>query len=144
VLLLVLLLLLQANLGVAQLLVQALRQRGLSAADAKGRIWMVDSQGLITTDRLQLSPQKAQFAQDPSRLKARLPAYSSSRGVNSSSSSSSSSRRRKSREEVVAELAGVVGAVQPTALIGAAGVAGSFGQPVLAALLKVGGVLQVV
>jgi malic enzyme len=56
-------------LGVAELLVRALQKRGLSEAAAVSRIWMVDSKGLITADRPNLTPQKAAFAQDPSRLK---------------------------------------------------------------------------
>jgi malate dehydrogenase (oxaloacetate-decarboxylating)(NADP+) len=122
----------QANLGVAKLLVGALQQRGLSEAAAKQRIWMVDSKGLITTDRPDLSPQKAEFAQDLSRLSNRG-AYSSGSG------STSSSRRRPSKPETVQQLASIVQAVQPTALIGAAAVAGAFGQPVLGALVQVGG-----
>jgi malic enzyme len=123
----------QANLGVAKLLVRALQQRGLSEAAAKQRIWMVDSKGLITTDRPDLSPQKAEFAQDPACIRNRG-AYS-----NSSSSGTGSSRRRPSKSQTVQQLAGIVQAVQPTALIGAAAVAGAFGQPVLEALVQVVG-----
>ena len=34
----------QANIGAAQLLTLALAQQGLSAADARSRIWLMDSQ----------------------------------------------------------------------------------------------------
>lgn len=116
---------------------RALQQRGLSEAAAKASIWMVDSKGLILTDRPSLTPEKAAFAQDPSRVRVRLSAYSSSSG-SSGSSNNSSSRRRPSKAEVIQQLTGIVEAVQPTALIGAAAVGGAFGQPVLGALLKVG------
>jgi hypothetical protein len=122
----------QANLGVAELLVKALQKRGLSEAAAVSRIWMVDSKGLITAGRPNLTPQKAAFAQDPSRLKGRLPAYSSS-----GSSSNGSGRRRPSKSEVIQQLTVIVEAVRPTALIGAAAVGGAFGRPVLEALTKV-------
>lgn len=128
----------------AQLLVGALRKRGLSEAAAKARIWMVDSKGLITTDRPGLTPQKAAFAQDTSRLNARLSSFSSSNGRSSigsngssKSGSGSGSRKRPSKEEVIQQLSSIVEAVQPTALIGAAAVGGAFGRPVLEALMKV-------
>lgn len=114
----------------AQLLVRALQQRGLSEAAARERIWMVDSKGLITTDRSDLSPQKAQFARDPSRLGASWRSGGSSGG-------DGSGRRRPSKAETMQQLAGIVQAVQPTALIGAAAVAGAFGQAVLEALVQV-------
>ncbi len=37
----------QANLGLARLLVQALRRAGVSEQKARERIWLVDSKGLI-------------------------------------------------------------------------------------------------
>lgn len=130
--------LLQANLGVAQLLVRALQQRCLSAAAARSRIWMVDSKGLITSDRPNLTPQKAEFAQDAARLTKAWRVSGSSSGGGNNGSSSSSSRRRPSTVEVVQQLTSIVEAVQPTALIGAAAVPDAFCQPVLQALLKVG------
>lgn len=36
----------QANLGFAQLLLEALKSRGISGAEAKKRIWLMDSQVL--------------------------------------------------------------------------------------------------
>lgn len=133
----------QANLGVAQLLVKALQRRGLSQAAAKSRIWMVDSKGLITTDRPSLSPQKAPFARDPSQLRCKIAAYNSSSGngrgsVAAVTSSSAGRGVRLSSSEVAQQLADIVEAVQPTALIGAAAVPGAFGRPVLENLVKVG------
>jgi malic enzyme len=123
---------LQANLGTARLLVQALQQQGLSSAAAKSRIWMVDSKGLILNTRQMLSPEKAEFAQSPSSLPGGAAAAAAVGFVQSSSSSSSSS------QETVRRLAAIVAAVQPTALIGAAAVQGAFGQPVIEAVTQVG------
>jgi hypothetical protein len=122
---------LQANLGTARLLVQALQQQGLSAAAAKSRIWMVDSKGLILNSRQNLTPEKAEFAQRPSNFPGGTAAAAA--GFIQSSSSSSSS----SRQDAMQPLAAIVAAVQPTALIGAAAVQGAFDQPVIAALTQV-------
>jgi malic enzyme len=41
----------QASLGIAQLCVMAMQAEGTSVEDARGKIWMVDSKGLIVKDR---------------------------------------------------------------------------------------------
>jgi malic enzyme len=129
---------LQANLGTARLLVQALQQQGLSAAAAKSRIWMVDSKGLILNTRQMLTPEKAEFAQSPSNLPGGVAAAAAVGFVQSNSSSnSSSSSRNGSSNDTVQRLAAIVAAVQPTALIGAAAVQGAFGQPVIEAVTQV-------
>lgn len=133
---------LQANLGTAHLLVQALQQQGLSAKAAKSRIWMVDSKGIILKTRQNLTSEKAVFAQDPYRLAGgvasaeALEVTSSTDGQHSNGAGSGSSRDT-SDQDVAEYLAKVVSAVQPTALIGAAAVAGAFGQSVIEALLQV-------
>lgn len=124
----------QANLGVAQLLLRSLQQRGLSAAAAKSRLWLVDSKGLITTDRSDLTPQKAAFAQDVARLSSRPSEYSSS----TTTSATTRGNTPQASHVVQQQLAGIVELIQPSALIGAAGVPGAFGQPVLQALVQVG------
>lgn len=73
-------------------------------------MWLIDSAGLVASQRDDLSPEKATFAQDASRL-----------GLSS----------------LKAPLAEVVAAVRPTALIGAAAVGGAFDERVIRALLKV-------
>ena len=58
-----------AGIGIAEAIVTGLQDEGLSAADARRRIWHVDSKGLITTDRPgELSPQKRMFARDEPHL----------------------------------------------------------------------------
>jgi malate dehydrogenase (oxaloacetate-decarboxylating)(NADP+) len=128
---------LQANLGTARLLVQALQQQGLSAAAAKSCIWMVDSKGLILNTRQMLTPEKAEFAQSPSNLPGGVAAAATAGFVQSNSSSTSSSSRNSSTNDTVQRLAAIVAAVQPTALIGAAAVQGAFGQPVIEAVTQV-------
>lgn len=129
----------QANLGTAQLLVKALQQQGITAQAAKSRIWMVDSKGLILKTRTNLTLQKLGFAQDPNSLPGGRAAAAALESTASSSNSSSSSLGSSDYDDsdLVQQLAAVVAAVQPTALIGAAAVAGAFGQPVIAQLCKV-------
>ena len=54
----------EANLGVATILVAALRRAGLSEAAARRCCWMIDSKGLVTTARSDLAEHKRPFAQD--------------------------------------------------------------------------------
>jgi len=55
----------QANIGAAELFVRALRRRGVDAAEARKRVWLFDSKGLVVKSRAsQLSEDKLQFAQD--------------------------------------------------------------------------------
>ena len=82
----------QANLGAAKLFVAARRAEGATEAEAKQQIWLMDREGLLTTDRADLSREKAQFARGPVK------------------------------ELEGAKLSKVVRELRPTALIGAASV----------------------
>ena len=56
------------GVGVARQIVTGLMREGLDARQAKDRIFMIDSRGLILSDRKGLEPYKLEFAHDPSRI----------------------------------------------------------------------------
>jgi malate dehydrogenase (oxaloacetate-decarboxylating)(NADP+) len=87
---------------------------GLGYEEARSRIWLYDSKGLVSDSRTDLSPDKKLFSHpDPS------------------SGANNSSRGGYTLEETVREVA-------PTTLIGAASVGGAFDRGVLQALTKGG------
>lgn len=55
------------GVGVAEQLEAALMEAGLSAEEARNRIFTADSRGLVTTDR-KIEPYKMKFAKDPQAL----------------------------------------------------------------------------
>ncbi|WP_240490205.1 NAD-dependent malic enzyme [Planctopirus hydrillae] len=57
-----------AAVGVADYLRAALVQDGLSEAEARQRFWMVDKDGLLHSDRHDLSPEQQVYAQDSAKL----------------------------------------------------------------------------
>jgi malic enzyme len=89
--------------GISEILVTAMEEEGLSTLEARRRIWMVDSQGLVTRARLRLEDFKEDFARPVEDLGAfDVP-----------------DRGRISLEEAVAQ-------VVPSILLGTSGTPGTF------------------
>ena len=57
-----------AAAGIASQLTTAIESEGVSSTDARSRIWLVDSQGLVHSGRDQLEPLKRDYAQLASRI----------------------------------------------------------------------------
>lgn len=57
-----------AATGVSDQIVSAMMSEGLSKQEASSAIWLVDSQGLVHTGRLELEPLKQSYAQDVERV----------------------------------------------------------------------------
>ena len=90
-----------AATGIGELIVGELMEQGLPEAEARRRCWFVDSRGLVTADRTDLAPHKRPFAHAHPPLAD------------------------------LADLAGAVEALAPTALIGVAAQPGTFTEPIL-------------
>jgi len=54
----------EAGIGIADMIVAALRDHGLCEADAKRRCWFVDSRGLVVKSRTDLAEHKLPYAHD--------------------------------------------------------------------------------
>lgn len=99
--------------GIADLVVAAMEADGLSADEARRRIWCVDSRGLVTRDRPNLEDFKARYARDPEEVGG----YSGLKGAR-------------------IDLLDVVGNVRPTVLLGTSGSPGIFNEAVVRAMAK--------
>jgi malate dehydrogenase (oxaloacetate-decarboxylating) len=97
-----------AAVGVADYLRAALVQDGLSEAEARGRFWLVDRDGLLHTGRMDLTPEQRVYAQPAERV-ADWP--------------------QTSRAAI--GLADVIGRIEATILIGLSTVGGAFTEPVV-------------
>jgi malate dehydrogenase (oxaloacetate-decarboxylating) len=56
------------GVGVARQIVRGLEREGLSTREARERIYLIDSKGLILKDRRGLEPYKLEFAHEPARV----------------------------------------------------------------------------
>jgi malate dehydrogenase (oxaloacetate-decarboxylating) len=97
-----------AAVGVADYLRAAMVQDGLSEAEARGRFWLVDKDGLLHAGRTDLTPEQGVYAQPAERV-AGWP--------------------RTSHGQV--GLADVIGRVEATVLIGLSTVGGAFTEPLV-------------
>jgi malate dehydrogenase (oxaloacetate-decarboxylating) len=95
-----------ASIGVCEQVVRSMVADGLSERDARARIYVVDINGLLTTDRTDLAPAQRRLAQPPAAVPSREPG------------------RRP-------DLTDVIGAAHPTALIGLSTAAGAFTEDVV-------------
>jgi malate dehydrogenase (oxaloacetate-decarboxylating) len=56
------------GVGVARQVVRGMQREGMSVEEARRRVFLLDSKGLILADRKGLEPYKREFAHDPSRV----------------------------------------------------------------------------
>ncbi|MGD0608038.1 MAG: NAD-dependent malic enzyme [Streptosporangiaceae bacterium] len=95
-----------AGIGVSEQLLRSMVADGRSERDARARIWVVDINGLLTTDRTDLSPAQRRLAQPPGAVPGTAPGRPPS-------------------------LIEVIDAVHPTALIGLSAAGGAFTEQVV-------------
>jgi malate dehydrogenase (oxaloacetate-decarboxylating) len=95
-----------AGIGVCEQIVRSMVADGLSEQDARARIYVVDINGLLTTDRTDPDPAQRRLAQPPAAVPSRKPGRP-------------------------AGLTDVIDAVHPTALVGLSTAAGAFTEDVV-------------
>jgi len=106
-----------AGCGIAERLLRLLQRQGLSAAEAAGRLWLIDRDGLLREGMEHANP----VARACRKSHAELAAAGLASG---------------GAPEAPIGLHDVVEAVRPGVLIGTSTVAGAFSQPVIEALLR--------
>jgi len=99
--------------GIANLIVSALQEEGLSLKEARKRIWMVDSKGLVTKTRSALEGFKVTYARD----------------VDEIATYESKDRSRITLEEAIVNS-------RPTVLLGVSATPGIFREAVVKAMAK--------
>lgn len=97
-----------AAVGVADYLRAALVQDGLSEADARERFWLIDKEGLLTSDRTDLTTEQRVYAQPANRV---------------------TNWPRTSHGAI--GLADVIGQIEATILIGLSTVGGAFSEAIV-------------
>ena len=95
-----------AGIGVSAQIVRSMVADGLSEADARARIYVVDVRGLVSDDRTDISPAQRRLAQPAGRVPA-------------------------GADGEPASFAAVVAAARPTALIGLSTAAGAFTEDIV-------------
>jgi malate dehydrogenase (oxaloacetate-decarboxylating) len=95
-----------ASIGVCEQVVRSMVADGLSERDARARIYVVDINGLLTTDRTDLDPAQQRLAQPPTAVPSREPGRHP-------------------------DLTAVIDAAQPTALIGLSTAVGAFTEDIV-------------
>ncbi len=104
-----------AGLGIADQIRDAMTREGLSQEDATGRVWLVDTEGLLTEDMGQrLRDYQAPYARSSGEVK----------------------RWKRNGPEGVIDLAEVVRQVRPTMLIGTSTAAGIFTEAIVREMSK--------
>src|SRR5262249_20694804 len=104
-----------AAVGVADYLRAALVQDGLSEAEARGRFWLVDRDGLLHTGRTDLTPEQRAYAQPAERMASWPRTHRAGAGSG----------------DPAIGLADVIGKVEAIILIGLSTVAGAFTEPIV-------------
>jgi malate dehydrogenase (oxaloacetate-decarboxylating) len=95
-----------AGIGVCEQVVRSMVADGLSEREARTRIYVVDINGLLTTDRTDLDPAQRRLAQPPAAMRSREPGQ-------------------------LPDLTDVIDAAHPTALIGLSTAGGAFTEDVV-------------
>jgi malate dehydrogenase (oxaloacetate-decarboxylating) len=104
-----------AGLGIADQMRDAMRREGLSLEDATARVWLVDTEGLLTDDMGErLRDYQAPYARPSGEVK----------------------RWKRDGPEGVIDLAEVVRQVKPTMLIGTSTAAGIFNEAIVREMAK--------
>lgn len=102
----------EAGTGIADLLVAEMVAQGANEADARGKIFLVDSQGLVTTSRSEIASHKRPYAKAPEGL-------------------------QQKGWRAGADLREIVAAVAPTALVGVSAQPNTFTKEVLEEMARI-------
>ena len=100
-----------AGCGIAEGLIRLLQAEGLSAAEARDRLWAIDRQGLLLRSMVDLPPLAASLARDSAELASWPQGLEPSPGLET-----------------------VVKQIRPTVLIGTSTVGGAFSEPIVRAM----------